>query len=153
MESIMLRRCSFLLFHVGCLLLIAASVLAADPPVDASKKTKPAEAAEMLWLILEKGSVMTGTDGWFHPGESRYGWKWLFERFDADKNEKITKEELKGPPEFFTRLDRNRDGGITQDDFDWSSASAFARQSMPANQWFRMYDQNSNGRISREEWD
>lgn len=106
----------------------------------------------MLWAIA-KGSNMAANEGWFKPSQSRYGWKWLFERFDADKNEKITKEELKSGDELFQRLDRNRDGGITQDDLDWSSNSTFARQSMPAMQWFRMYDQNSNGKLSKAEWE
>jgi hypothetical protein len=142
------------------LLLLAATAVASNPqekaasapPPGGEKAAKPAEFAEMFWTIVG-GGQMNGTGGWFHAGESRYGWKWLFERFDGDKDEKITKEEFRGPAELFQRLDRNKDQRITQDDLDWSNNSAFARASMPASQWFRMFDVNSNGKLTREEWD
>jgi hypothetical protein len=53
----------------------------------------------------------------------------------------------------FGRLDRGRDGSIKADDLDWSDRSAYARQAMPARHWFGMFDGNSNGRITREEWE
>jgi Ca2+-binding EF-hand superfamily protein len=143
-------------------ILLLWSAIAAEPQEKATAPTppsqgegtavKPAEIAEMFWVIVN-GGQMSGNGGWFHPGQSRYGWKWLFEHFDNNNDEKITKDEFRGPVELFQRLDRNKDGNITQDDLDWSSNSAFARASMPSSQWFRMFDTNSNGKISREEWE
>src|SRR2546421_5245109 len=34
------------------------------------------DAAQML-IAIARGSQMGPGDGWFHPGQSRYGWKWL----------------------------------------------------------------------------
>jgi hypothetical protein len=122
----------------------------AEEPVP-EKKVRPAEVAQILWS-LAKGPDMGPGAGWFHPSESRYGWMWLSGKLDADKDGKITRGEFKGSPELFQRLDRNRDQTLAVDDFDWSDRSAFARQAMPANMWFRQSDRNSNGRISLEEW-
>jgi hypothetical protein len=109
------------------------------------------EIMEMVTAIAN-GSDMGPGDGWFHPGKSRYGWKWLAERYDLDRNGKITRDEFEGPSELFERLDRNHDGVLTSSDFDWSDRSLFAMQGMPSRFWFRSIDRNSNGRISIDEW-
>src|SRR5262249_52882539 len=58
-----------------------------------------------------------------------------------------------GPPELFDRLDRDSDGVIASDDFDWSMSSAFVRQWAIGQQAFGAFDPDSNGRISPEEWE
>lgn len=110
------------------------------------------EIVEMVWAIAN-GSEMGPGEGWFHPSQSRYGWDWLATRYDADKNGRITRAEFQGPAELFDRLDRDHDGVLTVDDFDWSDRSPFLRQLRMTAQWFRGIDTNSNGRISREEWE
>src|SRR6266404_573349 len=114
------------------------------------KKAQNLEAVQMFSLILDKGADMGPGDGWFHPGESRYSWAWLAARHKIDAKAKIERKAFQGSPELFERFDRNKDGMLSADDFDWSDRSAFARQAMPANMWFRMMDTNSNGRVSRE---
>jgi len=109
------------------------------------------EIMEMLWA-LARGSKMGPGEGWFHAGQSRYSWNWLAARSDADKNGRITREEFQGPAELFDRLDRNGDGVLTKEDLDWSARSPFLRQMRTTSQWFGCIDTNSNGRISREEW-
>src|SRR5438067_2429950 len=52
------------------------------------------EAAEMLSAILG-GSQLGPGDGWFHPGQSRYGWSWLAARFDADPRGKISRAQFR----------------------------------------------------------
>ena len=110
------------------------------------------EIVEMIWA-LARGSEMSPGEGWFHPGQSRYGWDWLAARYDADKNGRITREEFQGPSELFDRLDRDGDAALTAEDFDWSDRSPFLREMRMTAQWFRCIDANSNGRVSRAEWD
>ena len=111
------------------------------------------EFVEMMLAVLG-GSNMGPGEGWFHEGQSRYGWKWLADRFEIDPEDgKITKEEWKGPDDLFARLDRNGDGAITEGDFDWTERSPFVRQAMEASRLFYKFDQDSNGRVSRREWD
>jgi Ca2+-binding EF-hand superfamily protein len=109
------------------------------------------EIVEMAWALATGGDLEGGV-GWFHPGQSRYGWDWLVARYDADHDGTITREEFKGRAELFDRLDRDGDGVLTAADFDWSSDSAFLKESRPIGKWFRAIDANSNGRISQHEW-
>src|SRR5882724_6507241 len=75
--------------------------------------TRP-ESVAMIDAILE-GKMGAG-QGWFQPGRTRLGWKWLAARMDADGDGQVTAEEFLGPAEFFTRLDRNGDGALTAAD-------------------------------------
>src|SRR5262249_40364478 len=67
----------------------------------------------IYWNLTGEGQ------GWFHPGESCYSWKWLAARHDADSTGAITRQKFKGPAKWFDRLDRNRDGVLTAADFEW----------------------------------
>src|SRR5262249_30081004 len=71
-------------------------------------RLRPPEFVEYLyWQATGKGT------GWFHPGETRYGWKWLAARHGVGAEGRITRQAFKGPVAFFDRLDRNRDGVLT----------------------------------------
>ncbi len=98
------------------------------------------------------GSRMGPGDGWFHPSRSRYGWRWLLQRYDQDGNDVISADEFSGPAELFQRLDRDGSGELKADDFDWSDGSPFLRQQGQVGQWFSRVDKSSNGRITPEEW-
>lgn len=127
--------------------------LAAPIPVSAANRDRPGrEFLEMFWMIVTKGADMGPTDGWFHPSLSRYGWNWLKVR-DRNGDGSISPEELRGPAELFRRLDRDRDGTIKADDLDWSPQSAYLRHLAGVRRRFLMMDTNSNGKISRSEWD
>src|SRR5205085_2369907 len=97
------------------------------------------EGVQMVTAVLT-GSDMGPGDGWFHPGQSRYGWQWLARRFDHNQDGVITADEFSGPAAMFERLDRDKSGEIKADDFDWSDASPFIRQQGQAGQWFARID-------------
>src|SRR4051794_40907985 len=120
----------------------------ATPPL---ARLQRLEVVQMFAAIL-KGAPMGPGAGWFHPAQSRYGWKWLAGRFDADRDGSIRREEFTGPPEFFERLDRNRDGRLTAEDLDWSPQSQQARQTAQAEALFRRAAAAQAGRLSADEW-
>jgi hypothetical protein len=115
------------------------------------ERAKQREAVRMFAAIFE-GSQMGPGEGWFGPGQSRYGWDWLARRCDGDSDGVITPEEFAGPSELFERLDRDRDGELKREDFDWSDSAPFVRQQGQAGQWFARIDKSSNGRVTAEEW-
>jgi hypothetical protein len=123
-----------------------------DLAVRDSAKLQPVEAVEMVTAILT-GSDMGPGEGWFHPGQGRYSWKWLADHYDADHDGVITLKEFGGSTDDFLRLDRDHNGVLTADDFDWSEKSPYMRKVMMTQSWFRMIDRNSNGRVSRDEWE
>jgi hypothetical protein len=110
------------------------------------------EAAEMVSAIL-RGGDMGPNDGWFHPSQSRYGWKWLAQRYDKNGDGKITAQEFTGPEKLFERLDRDGDGAITAADFDWTERSPYVRQLMTAGQMLRAIGADNGGKITREDWE
>ena len=80
----------------------------------AVSRVHPPEFLEYLyWEATGQGT------GWFHPGETRYGWEWLAARHGLRTDQSIPRSAFRGPPEFFERLDRNRDGVLSAADFDW----------------------------------
>jgi hypothetical protein len=109
------------------------------------------EAVQML-LVLARGSDMGPGGGWFHPGKSRYGWDWLTRQHGATPAKSLAKDRFAGEKEWFDRLDRDADGSLTADDFDWSDKSKGLQAARQAQQWLRRIDGNSNGRITAAEW-
>jgi hypothetical protein len=118
----------------------------------ALQRVERIEAVEMVTAIVN-GSQMGPGEGWFHAGQSRYNWKWLAARYDKGGTGVITRKQFTGPAELFDRLDRNRDGVLTAEDFDWSERSPFSREAGMARMVFGRMDRDSNGRVSREEWE
>jgi hypothetical protein len=110
------------------------------------------EIVQMAGAVTNLAEMGPG-DGWFHPSQSRYSWKWLAEQCGKKADGKITRAEFPGPSELFDRLDRNHDGVIEAGDFDWSPRSPFVVQSRMAGQMFRMFDPQAKGRISRSDWE
>ncbi len=111
------------------------------------------EFGEMLAAVA-KGSEMGPGDGWFKKGsQSRYGWQWLAARFDPEGTGRITRDRFRGPAELFARLDRDGDGVLTPADLDWSPAAMKARENPAASYLFYLLDADSNGRVTKAEWD
>ena len=110
------------------------------------------EFTRMLALILHKGADMGPGDGWFTPGQSRYGWNWLAKRRDSDRDGRITAAEFSGSPDLFKRLDRDREGAITAADFDWSERSPYVQQMGQVSRWVRRHADDGRT-LSKAEWD
>jgi hypothetical protein len=115
-------------------------------------RMKKLEVAEMVSAIA-RGGDMGPNDGWFHPAQGRYGWKWLAARYDKNGDGKITEEEFGGPPELFERLDRDRDGKITAADFDWTERAPYMQQMRTAGGVLRALGSDNGGKMTPEDWD
>jgi thiol-disulfide isomerase/thioredoxin len=119
--------------------------------IDKQYPSPQPEAVKMLVDIL-RGSQLNGTDGWFGPAQSRYTFAWLAKRNDVDPKDKaIPKDTFRGDVALFERLDRNGDGKIAPDDFDWSDRNPYVQQANVYNRLFRRIDTSGDGRLTREE--
>jgi hypothetical protein len=140
-----------MLSAIGCAIGPAASARGGDAP--ATSKFRLPEAFEMLATIIASGADMGPGDGWFHPGRSRYGWKWLASRLDSDHDGEVTSAEWGDiDKSFLATLDRDRSQAITADDLDWSPNSEYFERLAPARRLWYTLDADSNGRIAPEEW-
>lgn len=109
----------------------------------------PEWAVEMSALL--KGGGMGPGEGWFQPSESRYDFAWLQKHYDKDQNQKLAADELPDSDLrglYFARLDANRDGRVTADDFQPPQMSP---QQRFASQLFYRLDVDSNGRVTESE--
>lgn len=84
-------------------------------------------------------------------GLSRYGWSWLSERFDKNRNGRIVQQELPVSQADFSTIDQNWDGVLSEDDFNWSGTGELSRQKETSFALFKMADVNSDGRLTSEE--
>jgi Ca2+-binding EF-hand superfamily protein len=142
-----------------CVAILASVLLATTGGASEPAREKPSpiasirrlEFVEMLSAILNDEPIDSGR-AWFHPAQSRYGWRWLADHMDANHDGAITPEEFTGPKELFERLDRDRDGRLTAEDFDWSDESPYWRQQGMARQLLRRGDADHDGKLTSEEW-
>jgi hypothetical protein len=158
-------------------LLLSAAATAAGPPVTSKQVPSPAQEVARRWVAaafqmplldyaderfprseavrmlaaLQHGEKLGPGVGWFGPSQRRHDWSWLAARFDSDGDGRITRKEFTGEVAFFDRLDRDRDGAVTADDFDWSEQSPWVRREAQALALFRAIDSNGDGRATEEE--
>lgn len=158
-------RCCWALGLVSACSFVAAPTRAADEPAqqvalprtweflrNAGSRLGRVECVEMVSAIV-KGSQMGPGDGWFHPSQTRFDPYWLAAHCDTNHDRMLTPDEFRGPRALFERLDRDRDGAVTGEDLDWTDNSPYLRTLSLAGRPFSLLDANSNGRVSREEWD
>lgn len=152
-----------------------ATARAAEPAVTDPKLPSPADAAAKRWVLaafeaplleyfpnatagseaarmlatVRRGDALRSGVGWYDPGKSRYGWSWFAERYDANRDGRIGKQELGSA--LFAHLDRDRDGAVTAEDFDWSDRSEWAKLNGTSMRLFRAIDGDGSGKVSEKE--
>jgi thiol-disulfide isomerase/thioredoxin len=120
--------------------------------LEAAYRDRPMPEGVKMYLSIQKGGRMGDGEGWFGPAQSRYDWAWLAARHGLQPDGVLTKNAFQGPPEWFDRLDRTRDGIVTADELDWSSRNPWVQQAYMINRLFRKIDPSGDGRLTRDEW-
>jgi thiol-disulfide isomerase/thioredoxin len=109
------------------------------------------EAVTMMVAVL-RGSKMGPGEGWFGPARSRYSWQWLTKRCGVSDDSTISASTFPGSTLLFSRLDRNQDGLIDEDDLDWSAKNPWVQQGYLMHRLFRRMNPEGSGRLTREQW-
>ena len=107
------------------------------------------EWLDQLTEILQETPMGPNT-GWFRRAvaQTRFDWNAVRKRLDANGDGAISRKEFSGSDQDFARLDRDRDGGLTKNDFDFS---AHALAPSPGSLFQFVLDEDGNGKITREE--
>jgi Iodothyronine deiodinase/EF-hand domain pair/EF hand len=109
------------------------------------------DAVDMLVDILIKGEQMGGGDGWFRrcPTQSRFDWVATRGALDKDADGKISRSEFRGSDSDFAQLDRDHNGSLNVEDFDFTPKST---PSSSGSLLFTRADLDGNGKVTREEF-
>src|SRR5262245_25001736 len=115
---------------------------------------RDAEFTRMFFACVNEPIMRIGYGkGWFGPAQSRYSWKWVAERHGLSWSADLPAEKFKGSPEVFAALDRDKNGILRTDDFDWSDDDPFVRQTDQAYRWLARADKDNDHKLSKAEWD
>ena len=87
----------------------------------------------------------TQGQGW----QKGQGWDMFVAGFDANKDGKVSKDELLAKQPGFDHMDANHDGFVTEAEYD---AMPAAKNHPNAKSWIARLDTNKDGKISLEEW-
>lgn len=109
------------------------------------------EARAMLDHILE-GSTLGSGEGWFRlaVSQTRFPFEAVKKAYDADQDNEIARKEFPGTDGDFARLDRDKDGSVTEADFDWSADSLTMT---PGYMMYFRADRDANGKVTPEEFE
>jgi len=77
------------------------------------------------------------------------GWDYFAAAFDANKDGKVSKEELLAKQPGFDHMDANHDGFVTEAEYDAMPAS---KNHPNVKGWVARFDTNKDGKVSVEEW-
>ncbi len=129
----------------------AEAIAAAEKLEQEIPEDQRSESVKMF-LAIARGSMMESTDGWFGPAKSKYDFGTLVERWSEPTEGAFAVETLSDPKDLLARLDRNRDGLISDGDLDWSDENPWVQQSYMANRVFRRLDGLGDGKLTAAEW-
>lgn len=132
------------------LMLAAWALLVMGPPATGRTEEKKAERTRAAADEPESLSVRAAQ---VRTGQTRYGWDWLAKRCDANRDNRVSAEEMPVAGEVFARLDRDWSGELTPADFDWSAGGVLGVQKETTFALFKAVDSSSEGRITLEEWE
>ena len=122
--------------------------------IGAMEAVPEGERPEWLLMFADilRGSQLGSNDGWFRveTGGTAYPWERVRESHDADGDGAVAPGEWPGDETSFEVLDRDGDGSIGPSDFDWS---AHALTFTPGMGLYYLLDADSNGKVTREEYD
>lgn len=109
--------------------------------------------AEMAVTIL-KGEAIGSGKGWFTGSERRHDWDWLSQTFaEAAADKQIRRNEISILSKAdFDRIDTDQDGKITAADFRFTK-NPLLEDDSPVGSIFSRLDQDSNGRLTKQEFD
>lgn len=115
------------------------------------KSLPPGSEARAMYDDIMNGSRLGPTDGWFRlaTAQTRFNWPTVCQKYDADDDGGISRNEFDGPRDDFDRLDRDGDGAIRENDLAWEAP---AQDRDAAMALYRPADRNSDGRITQEEF-
>jgi thiol-disulfide isomerase/thioredoxin len=142
--------------------LTSASLAFGDDPPRPVPRKSPIEVLEKVWpdhpewvamlVDILQGSQLGPEDGWFRKAvaQTRFTWDSTRKALDKDGDGSISRTEFAGKDVDFARLDRDRDGVLTAPDFDFSPHSLTPS---PGMMLYYMADRDSNGKVSREEFE
>src|SRR5262245_7267959 len=100
-------------------------------------------------LAMAAGQAHHAASGTQHrtPGQ---GWDKFAFAFDANKDGKVTKDELLAKAPGFDRMDTNKDGVVTADEVKALPAST---KHPGIGNFIKKFDADNDGKVTRAEWD
>lgn len=122
-----------------------------DYAVQAWNQWRRHEALEMFSSILQDAPLGPG-GGWFHGSTCKHDWKTFTTSLGLAGERSIKRKQFPGPIEWFDRLDRNRDGQLTPEDFDHDRPPAFNPMQF-GMMLMRTMDTDGDGEVSPAEWE
>lgn len=122
--------------------ILAASLVLAAPALAQPVPSQPAAKSGARSNYLER--IDTNKDGFVDRAEFRAGLQGLFDRKDANKDGKLSQDELKtrrgDPAKRLASLDTDKNGSISREEFIATGEKRFAR-----------CDKDGDGRIAKGE--
>lgn len=87
-----------------------------------------------------------------HAGQAKkgQGWEKFAATFDANKDGKVTKDELLAKKPGFDHFDTNHDGFVTEDEIN---ALPAAQKNPNLKNWVAKFDTDGDHKVSAAEWD
>jgi hypothetical protein len=89
----------------------------------------------------------TGAHKWT-PGQ---GWDHFVATFDANKDGKVSKDELLAKAPGFDHMDTNKDGVVTADEIKALPAST--KHPQMGGNFMAKFDTDNDGKVTKQEWD